>query len=116
MTTVTYLSGASNETYSGGAFNYIAARIDGINDAANALGISAGAIAGAMAEENTAYGFLDTVLDKYARSGYRCSHAYPGVCGRNSRVGGVGSCQPRPIDHKADSRTVASVLRHGNGV
>jgi hypothetical protein len=40
MTTVTYLSGASNETYSGGAFNYISARIDGINDAANALGIS----------------------------------------------------------------------------
>ena len=39
------------------------------------LGVSTGAIAGAMAEENTAYDFVDEVLDAYAKSGIDPSEA-----------------------------------------
>lgn len=71
MTTVTYLKDAANETYSDDAFKYISTpRVkDSIFGASAILGISAGAIAGAMAEENTSYGFLDGTLDKYTKSG-----------------------------------------------
>ena len=70
MATVTYLTSATNETYSAGAFGYISTRqvIDSITETANILGTSAGAIAGAMVEENTAYGFTDEALDIYAKS------------------------------------------------
>jgi len=69
MANVTYLISASNETYGTSALGYIRAQAKSINDAANMIGISAGAIAGAMAEENHAYGYSDKVLDLYARSG-----------------------------------------------
>jgi len=69
MATVTYLNGATNETYSAGAFDYVRTLKIKINETARILGISAGAIAGAMAEENSAYDFSDEALDKYARSG-----------------------------------------------
>ena len=72
MATFTYLNGATNETYSLQAFSYISnQRIKkSIISTSNILGISAGAIAGAMAEENTAYDFVDEVLDAYAKSGF----------------------------------------------
>ncbi|MFT3960568.1 calcium-binding protein [Propionivibrio sp.] len=70
MGTVTYLSSATNETYSEEAFGFISTAKDYIRNAADALGISAGAIAGAMAEENTAYDWKDKALDLYAKSGF----------------------------------------------
>lgn len=66
MATVTYLTSASNETYSGDAFGYITARAVDVLEASSILNISAGAIAGAMAEENSAYDWQDWVLDQYA--------------------------------------------------
>ena len=63
MGKVVYLSGAVNETYSKNAFDYIKFFQGQINSIAQTIGISAGAIAGAMAEENTAYGFGDIALD-----------------------------------------------------
>lgn len=69
MATVIYLSTATNEIYSDGALSYIEDRKKDITDAASIIGISAGAIAGAMAEEDTAFGFTDKILDLYARSG-----------------------------------------------
>nr|WP_320113874.1 hypothetical protein [uncultured Desulfuromonas sp.] len=69
MATITYLNGATNETYSDAAFDFIDAAKETINSTASILGISAGAIAGAMAEENTAYNWEDEALDIYAKSG-----------------------------------------------
>jgi len=69
MANITYLKEATNETYNDSAFQYIFNRSGDIKDVAAALNISAGAIAGAMAEENTAYGFDDNLLDVYAKSG-----------------------------------------------
>lgn len=61
MATITYLNSATNETYSEEAFGYISnPRVrDSIISTSATLGISAGAIAGAMAEENTAYDWKD---------------------------------------------------------
>jgi hypothetical protein len=68
MADVTYLTAAANETYKDEVFDYIRARREDIKNAADAVGISAGAIAGAMAEENHAYDYLDYVLDLYTKS------------------------------------------------
>lgn len=70
MATFTYLNGATNETYSTQAFDFIKRAENSIKDTATVTGISAGAMAGAMAEENTAYDFVDEVLDAYAKSGF----------------------------------------------
>ncbi len=75
MGKVVYLSSAVNETYSKNAFDYIKFFQGQINSIAQTIGISAGAIAGAMAEENTAYGFGDIALDKYAISGFKPDEA-----------------------------------------
>lgn len=68
MATVTYLTGAANETYKDEAFGYIKRLSGKINEAADAVGISAGAIAGAMAEENHGYDSKDEILDLYTKS------------------------------------------------
>ena len=71
MGKVVYLSGAVSEAYSRNALDYIRKFGGEINSVAQAAKISAGAIAGAMAEENTAYGFGDIALDKYAKSSFK---------------------------------------------
>ncbi|QLI81224.1 hypothetical protein HZU75_06580 [Chitinibacter fontanus] len=53
MATVSYLTSASNEIYSDAALGYITARKNDIFVVSSTLGISAAAIAGAIAEENT---------------------------------------------------------------
>jgi hypothetical protein len=65
MTTI-YLSSSTNETYSSEAFDYLSIQEGFIDHASYSVDISAGAIAGAMAEENTAYDWKDQVLDRYA--------------------------------------------------
>ena len=77
MATFTYLNGATNEAYSPQAFSYISnQRVkESIISTSSILGVSTGAIAGAMAEENTAYDFVDEVLDAYAKSGIDPSEA-----------------------------------------
>lgn len=69
MTSVYYLTAATNENYSSEALDYIKRFDSDILDVSNILGISAGALAGAMAEERQAYGNLDEFLDIYAKSG-----------------------------------------------
>lgn len=69
MSTVSYLKSSSNETYSSDAFKYISDMKIRINDIAKIVGISAGAIGGAMAEENSAYDTVDLAIDEYAKSG-----------------------------------------------
>ena len=49
MATVTYLTSATNATYSSSAIKYVEDSAQYINDTATILHISAGAIAGAMA-------------------------------------------------------------------
>ena len=71
MGKVVYLSGAVSEAYSRNALDYIRKFGGEINSVAQAAKISAGAIAGAMAEENTAYGFGDIALDKHAKSSFK---------------------------------------------
>jgi hypothetical protein len=61
-----YLSGATNETYSSDAVEYITQQEGFITEASAVAGVSAGAIAGAMAEENAAYDWKDQILDRYA--------------------------------------------------
>ena len=71
MAKLRYMYSATNETYKDSAFAYISqerARAS-ISLTSTILGISAGAIAGAMAEENTAYDWSDEAFDIYARSG-----------------------------------------------
>ncbi|MEN6587219.1 MAG: calcium-binding protein, partial [Sulfuricella sp.] len=73
MSTASYLVAATNEHYSS-AWAFIGSDFQksAILDVAQLLGVSAGAIAGAMAEENHAYAnskFLNDSLDKYALSG-----------------------------------------------
>ena len=73
-TSVSYLASAGDQTYSQNAWDYISlnSRKALIIDAASNIGISAGAIAGAMAEEATAYydrQTFDDLLDQYALSG-----------------------------------------------
>jgi hypothetical protein len=63
---VNYLSSAANEEYSSDAFAYISDQKTIIDFAAQAVGVSGAAIAGAMAEENTAYDWMDWVLDRFA--------------------------------------------------
>jgi hypothetical protein len=73
MTTMKFLLDATNQTYSADALGYIAGlEEDGINKAAQTLGISAGAIAGAMAEERMDYGWLhpkQMLADHFAEYG-----------------------------------------------
>ncbi len=66
----TYLNSAANKEYSAEAFKYIGDQNSAtlgyiIDQVSTVIGISAGAIAGAMAEENTAYGNGDWVLDQF---------------------------------------------------
>ena len=68
MATARYLTNASNETYSSEAFEYVQRFSADFTEISAAIEVSAGAIAGAMAEENTAYNFLDEGLDIYAKS------------------------------------------------
>ncbi|WP_417585648.1 calcium-binding protein [Pelagibacterium sp.] len=68
MSTVTYLKSVTSGVYSDEAFGYIAAMTEHILEASEILSISAGAIAGAMIEENHAYGAEDALLDWYAVS------------------------------------------------
>ncbi|MEJ2426217.1 MAG: hypothetical protein P8101_17505 [Candidatus Thiodiazotropha sp.] len=62
----TYLNSTQTEVYKPEAFGYINLNIRNIADAANKIGISAGAIAGAMAEENDDYDWGDQLRDQYA--------------------------------------------------
>ena len=68
MTKVLYLDSATNEEYTDGAFSYIEEAANRIKRIAGIVGISAAAVAGAMAEENSAYDYKDKLLDIYARS------------------------------------------------
>lgn len=73
MSQIGYFSSVSNETYDSKAFAWVksAPQIQGIKNVANSLGISAGAIAGAMAEENNDYWKKELAnywSDKYALS------------------------------------------------
>ncbi len=67
-TVVTYFTNATNETYSDESLDYITGFESIINNISTILGVSAGAIAGAIAEENTAYSYGDQALDLYAKS------------------------------------------------
>jgi hypothetical protein len=72
VTEVTYLNEATTGQYDDEAFDYIGGFGERINEIANTIGISAGAIAGAMVEENHAYletAWLQDILDQYALSG-----------------------------------------------
>ncbi len=74
MAAVTYLDEAATDQYDSVAFDYIQSLINApaIRDTAAILGISAGAIAGAMAEENHSYiddQWLNDRLDDYGLSG-----------------------------------------------
>ncbi|MGD9172401.1 MAG: calcium-binding protein, partial [Candidatus Thiodiazotropha sp.] len=64
--TTTYLNNKNSEEYHQEAFSYIGDNSLNINESASVVGISGGAIAGAMAEENSAYDWKDQVLDRYA--------------------------------------------------
>lgn len=71
MVTTIYATDASNEIYSTKAIKYISNQSEFIINAASIIGVSAGAIAGAMAEECNAYfkSKTDVPLDRYAQSG-----------------------------------------------
>lgn len=75
MTSISYFTSTSREKYSTQALDYIgneALQKLNISNAADKIGISAGAIAGAMAEENNDYWLRLTVnqlSDDYALSG-----------------------------------------------
>ena len=69
MTTMEFLLDATNQTYNSEALGYVAGLKNGIIDAAQILGISAGAIAGAMAEERMDYGVKQQAVDHYAEYG-----------------------------------------------
>ena len=71
-TNVSYLLAATNQTYRSEALRYIEDQAIQINRAAGNIGVSAGAIAGAMAEESHSYfdnTWLQDALDRYALSG-----------------------------------------------
>ena len=69
MATFTYLNGATNEAYSPQAFSYISnQRVkESIISTSSILGVSTGAIAGAITEENTAYDFVDHRAPSHGR-------------------------------------------------
>ena len=90
MKTVSYLVSATNETYSSEAINYIGNNNDSILKAAKAVGVSAAAIAGAMVEENTAYGIKDAILDRYAKSGMDPSFAAATLPAASAAIVGWG--------------------------
>lgn len=74
MTTVSYLAAATNRQYSPESLGFIGSDLqkNTILEVARILGVSAGAIAGAMVEENDAYSnspILNKLLDTYALSG-----------------------------------------------
>lgn len=69
MISVSYLKKSSNETYSHDSLQYIKKLSKEIKDIAKIVGISSGAIGGAISEENSAYELKDEVLDDYAKSG-----------------------------------------------
>ncbi len=71
MGQVHYLTEATNLKYSADALGYIGGKKvkEGITLAAETLHISAGAIAGAMAEERMSYDLMQQLLDDYARYG-----------------------------------------------
>jgi hypothetical protein len=71
MAKVIYLDVATDLTYDDEALEYISGDevLNGINTAAEELKISAGAIAGALAEERMDYGFMQHRVDDYARYG-----------------------------------------------
>jgi hypothetical protein len=61
--TTTYLNKVNTEVYKAEAFQYVSLNMRFISEAASIIGISAGAIAGAMAEENNNYDdYRDTQL------------------------------------------------------
>jgi len=70
MATVQYLTGATNQTYDSDALGYISGDQvkGGIIEAAKWT-VSAGAIAGALAEERMDYGWKQQLVDQYAQFG-----------------------------------------------
>ncbi len=64
--TTTYLNSVKTEIYKEEAFNYINLNAQNIIIAANIVGVSSGAIAGAMAEENDSYNWQHQALDYLA--------------------------------------------------
>jgi O-acetyl-ADP-ribose deacetylase (regulator of RNase III) len=64
--TISYLNSTQTEVYKPESFSYLNLNIRNITDAANKIGISAGAIAGAMVEENDNYDWGDQLRDQYA--------------------------------------------------
>jgi len=71
-TTFAFLQDATSASYSTKAFEYVSPLVTDISTFASIIGISAGAIAGAMLEEANDYYPLqwrDDPLDKYALSG-----------------------------------------------
>lgn len=67
MISVSFIKKSSNEVYSYDSLKYINSLSKKINDIAKIVGISSGAIGGAMAEENTSYELKDAALDDYAK-------------------------------------------------
>jgi RTX calcium-binding nonapeptide repeat (4 copies) len=76
MSAIFYLKQAATETYSAAALSYAATPNFDLANIAAKLGITAGSIVGAIAEENTAYssGFItqagNDLQDQYARSNF----------------------------------------------
>ncbi|WP_392564380.1 hypothetical protein RHO13_02120 [Orbus wheelerorum] len=101
MGTVNSLKSAANTVYSAEAFAYIKGLKSEINDIASILGISAGAIAGAIVEERHAYSTFDYLLDKYATLNY--------VAGQHidppNALTDVGSWIKNNLNKKASKRT-----------
>lgn len=70
-----FVSNATNEECNGYALDYVSIHADDIGEISSVLGISAGAIAGAMAEESHDYSSNDVwkkfndILDSYVISG-----------------------------------------------
>ncbi|MGZ5007343.1 MAG: calcium-binding protein [Methylobacter sp.] len=88
MSSIFYLSSVSREYYGTGAFTYIKDPLQkrAINDAASALGVSASAIAGAMAEENNDYWQKQTLND--LSDNYALSSADPSAIFADANVWG----------------------------
>jgi hypothetical protein len=68
MTTIFYFKSATTQAYSGSSISYVASF--NLADIATKLGLTAGSIAGAMAEENMGYDAIDRLSDAYANSGF----------------------------------------------
>ena len=69
MSTVGYVKNSVDKSYGSNAINYVKAFSNEIINVLDIVGVSVGAIAGAMAEEKQAYDFTDSILDDYAKSG-----------------------------------------------